>query len=358
MKTTKKILLTIAAFLFIFGTGIFDTIPVYAYETSLQLGQVYTYTTDEMDDTDFSFETSTTKKIKVIIQSLNGKSFGVSGYCIFDEENDDYDDFWDLEENDDTTYYETTFTMKPGKCSISVTTWDDNSQFSICVQDVGTYAHKIKLSKKNLKMDVGETQTLKAKATVSGAMLGKITWKSSNTSVASVNSKGEVKAKGLGKTIISAQLKGGNTVKCTVYVNKDYIYLAKGKSKQIKLQNVSSNVSWKVKNKTIAKISKSGKVTAQKDGKTSLTYKKNGITYTVNVIVTDYNELKKQATVTIKPYLKDPDSLKIYNTSCTTYGGKPALFIDFGAKNSFGAYVRNYCWIFYDNQHNVNIVFL
>lgn len=207
-------------------------------------------------------------------------------------------------------------------------------------------------------MAVGDTQTLKAKPTPSDAMMGNVTWKSSNKSVAEVSSNGRVTAKKLGKTTISAQLAGGKAAKCTVYVNKDTLYLVKGKSKTVKLQNVSSKVSWKAKNSKIATVSKAGKVTAKKDGKTSITYKKDGINYTVNIIVTDFKELEKKARTAIKPYLKDPDSLKIYNTSRTTYDGKPALFISLGAKNSYGAYVRDYCWIYYNSQHKVNVIFL
>lgn len=372
MKTSKKIILTLTAFLFTIGMGISDATPVYAYETPLEYGQTYTYTGEELQDFAFSFETSTTKKLKLTVQSLNGKELCVDGYFLInsDYDDDDYDDYDDYDydydddyydellEDFDTTYFESTFIMNPGKCTLYITTYEDDTQFSICLQDVGTYTKSIKLSKSKLKMTVGDAQTLKAKPTPSNAMMGKITWKSSNKSVAEVSSNGRVNAKKLGKTIISAQLASGKTAKCTVYVNNDTIYLAKGKSKTVKLQNVSSKVSWKVKNSTIATVSKAGKVTAKKDGKTTITYKKDGISYTVNIIVTDFKELEKKARTAIKPYLKDPDSLKIYTTSRTTYDGKPALFISLGAKNSYGAYVRDYCWIYYNNQHKIKVIFL
>ena len=51
-------------------------------------------------------------------------------------------------------------------------------------------ASAAKLNKKSVSLNVGKTYTLKAKGTK-----GKITWTSSNKSVATVSSKGVVKAK-------------------------------------------------------------------------------------------------------------------------------------------------------------------
>ncbi len=72
----------------------------------------------------------------------------------------------------------------------------------------------IKLSATSVSIQKGKTYTLKA--TVTGASR-KVSWKSSNSSVASVSSSGKVKAKAAGKAVISASA-NGKTAKCTVTV--------------------------------------------------------------------------------------------------------------------------------------------
>lgn len=72
----------------------------------------------------------------------------------------------------------------------------------------------IKLSATSVSIQKGKTYTLKA--TVTGTSR-KVTWKSSNSSVASVSSTGKVTAKAAGKAVISASA-NGKTAKCTVTV--------------------------------------------------------------------------------------------------------------------------------------------
>ena len=74
----------------------------------------------------------------------------------------------------------------------------------------------IKLSVTSVSIQKGKTYTLKA--TVTGSSR-KVTWKSSNSSVASVSSTGKVTAKAAGKAVISASA-NGKTAKCTVTVKK------------------------------------------------------------------------------------------------------------------------------------------
>ena len=78
----------------------------------------------------------------------------------------------------------------------------------------------IKLSATSVSIQKGKTYTLKA--TVTGASR-KVTWKSSNSSVASVSSTGKVTAKAAGKAVISASA-NGKTAKCTVTVVNNNSY--------------------------------------------------------------------------------------------------------------------------------------
>ena len=74
---------------------------------------------------------------------------------------------------------------------------------------------KIKLSKKNLTLYVGNTKTLKLKGTNKAPK-----WSSSKKSVATVTKKGKIKAKKKGSTVITAKL-GKKKYKCKVTVKKD-----------------------------------------------------------------------------------------------------------------------------------------
>ncbi len=75
-------------------------------------------------------------------------------------------------------------------------------------------ATKVKLNKIKLTLDVGKTATLKLK----GAKVKK--WSSSNKKVATVSSKGKVKAKKKGTATINAKATNGKTYKCKVTVKE------------------------------------------------------------------------------------------------------------------------------------------
>ena len=75
-------------------------------------------------------------------------------------------------------------------------------------------ASAAKLNKKSISLNVGKIYTLKASGTKE-----KITWTSSKKSVATVSSKGVVKAKKKGTAVITAKY-GKKKLKCTVTVKK------------------------------------------------------------------------------------------------------------------------------------------
>lgn len=75
-------------------------------------------------------------------------------------------------------------------------------------------AKKVALNKKKATIQVGQNLKLKLKNNKK-----KVTWKTSKKAVATVSKKGVVKAKKVGKAIISAKV-GGKTYKCKVTVKK------------------------------------------------------------------------------------------------------------------------------------------
>ena len=97
---------------------------------------------------------------------------------------------------------------KKKKCTITVT--------------VGTPVTKVKLNKTKSTMAVGKKQTLKATVTPKKASSKAVVWKSSNKKVATVTSKGIVKAKKAGTVTITATAKDGSGKKasCKVTVKK------------------------------------------------------------------------------------------------------------------------------------------
>lgn len=84
------------------------------------------------------------------------------------------------------------------------------------IQSFAATKASIKLKPKKITITAGDTRTLTP--TVKGKSQ-KVTWKSSNTKVAAVNSSGKITAKKAGKATITAKA-NGKTAKCTVTVKK------------------------------------------------------------------------------------------------------------------------------------------
>ena len=77
----------------------------------------------------------------------------------------------------------------------------------------------VALNKTTLTLDTGKTSNLKATVYPSNAANKKCTWRSSNTSVATVDSNGKVTAKKAGTATITVKTSNGKTATCKVTVN-------------------------------------------------------------------------------------------------------------------------------------------
>ncbi len=137
------------------------------------------------------------------------------------------------------------------------------------------------LDKSKKTITVGATFTLKPIFTPSNASNKKVTWSSSNKSVATVSTSGKVKGIKGGTSMITCVSKdGGYTASCFVSVvekvtsvklNHTSYKLTVGKNIQLKA-TVSSNgatnkiVKWTSSNKKVATVNSRGKVTAKKLG--------------------------------------------------------------------------------------------
>lgn len=130
-----------------------------------------------------------------------------------------------------------------------------------------------------------------------------IKWKSSDKSIVTVNSKGEVTPVAIGKATITATTSNGKTASTLVYVKKLYpskISLNKssatiptGRAVTLKVNYTpakgyirNSTITWKSSNPKVATVNSSGKVKALKTGTTTITATTaNGKTSTCKVTV-------------------------------------------------------------------------
>lgn len=105
-----------------------------------------------------------------------------------------------------------------GTATITVTT-EDGGKTATCKVTVTQPVTSVKLNKTKLTLSKGKTETLKATVNPSNATNKAVTWKSSNTKVATVDSKGKVKAVAKGTATITVTTKDGSkTVTCKVTV--------------------------------------------------------------------------------------------------------------------------------------------
>lgn len=165
--------------------------------------------------------------------------------------------------------------------------------------DIADQITSTTISKKSLTLYVGESATLSV--LVDGVATA-ASWKSSKTSIATVSSSGKVKGVKKGKCKITGTV-DGKSVTCTVTVknkkttsskpsislNKSSATIYAGNTLQLKatVKGSSSTVKWSTSDKSIATVTKSGKVKGISEGTVTITAKANGVTATctVNVIV-------------------------------------------------------------------------
>ena len=157
----------------------------------------------------------------------------------------------------------------------------------------------VTLNAKKAALQKGKSTTA-IKATVMEGDAVK-SWSSSNKKVATVNSKGKIKAKNVGKTVITVTTKKGakatvtitvqkKAVKCTkIAVDKKNITLKVKKSYQLKVIKTPvttlEKVTYKSSNKKVVTVSKNGKIKAKKAGKATITIKCGKKTVKVKVTV-------------------------------------------------------------------------
>ena len=210
---------------------------------------------------------------------------------------------------------------KKGTATITVKTY--NGKTATCKVNVKPAPTAVKLDKTSVALAKGYTYALAKIYTPSDACMT-ATWKSSNTSVATVSSKGVITAKSVGTATITVATYNGKTATCkvtvkpdptTIKLDKSSVDLAKGYTYALaKIYTPSdayTSATWKSSNTAVATVSSKGVVTAKSDG-------------TATITVTTYNGKTATCKVTVKP---DPTAVKLNKTSLTLETGKTYTLI-------------------------------
>ena len=187
---------------------------------------------------------------------------------------------------------------------------------------------KVTLNKKNLSLDIGKNETLKAIIAPDKATNKKIKWSSDKPKIASVSDSGQVKGLAEGTAVITVSTEDGNkTATCKVTVlkaakppaedkiikltgisikSKTSLYV--GDKETLKVTYTPSNasdkkVTWLSSDPKIATVSDNGEVTGVAIGTTSL------------VVLSNDGKYQKSCVVTVS--LATPTNLKVIKVTAT-----------------------------------------
>ena len=195
-----------------------------------------------------------------------------------------------------------------GEATITVTT-KDGGKTATCTVTVNENEQNVPVSgvsiSGNTEINEGATTQLKATVTPENATNKNVTWESSNTEVATVNSDGLVTGVKEGTATITVKADGGKTASCTVTVKStrtevDGVSISgntnikeKGTTQLTATVTPSSatnkNVTWESSNTEVATVDSDGLVTGVKEGTATITVTAEG-NHTASCTVTVESE--------------------------------------------------------------------
>ena len=149
----------------------------------------------------------------------------------------------------------------------------------------GSVQAKMTLGIKKFKITKGNRRRLRVKGTKR-----KVKWRSSNKAIVTVDQKGLVTALKGGKATVTAKI-GSKKLRCKVYVrglNRNRITMHKTLQYQLKVKNGSGS-QWRSSDRSVAKVSNHGLVTALSSGAAYISCKSNGKTLKCKICVAKLN---------------------------------------------------------------------
>lgn len=175
----------------------------------------------------------------------------------------------------------------------------------------------ITLNKTSATMKIGDTLQLSATVSPSDATNKTVTYKSSNTAVATVNSSGKVTAKGAGTATITATA-GSKSATCSITVegivdatggtNKT---ISEGETLKLSVKKYpttsgSLNVAWTSSDTSVVTVENDGTITGVSVGTATVTAKLNSYTVTYKITVVEPTEEPTEEPTTEEPTTEEP----------------------------------------------------
>lgn len=172
--------------------------------------------------------------------------------------------------------------QKKGTADITVKT--SNGKTAVCTVNVKSAPDKISLDKYGICLDIGQSYTL-TKSLYPTNTFASYLWKSTDTSVVTVNSMGKITAKKTGVAYVTVTTHNNKTATCQVMVNrpkaesisldKNEISIFKGEemflTTKITPDNADKTISWKSSDPSVASVVRSGKITGVNMGSAIIT---------------------------------------------------------------------------------------
>ncbi len=188
-----------------------------------------------------------------------------------------------------------------GEANITITSKDDKSSIVYNVTVVDDNQPFMKFTSNSITLKLNSTNDLFGEILFENIKKEKISWKSDNTNVVSIDKDGKITAIGLGSTTISATYKKltisckinviSDTVEVTsIKLNKETLVLEKNSSERIYTtinpdDATNRNVIWETSNPNVATVDSNGNIFAKNVGSATITAKINNISAKCNVTI-------------------------------------------------------------------------
>lgn len=182
--------------------------------------------------------------------------------------------------------------VHPGKATVTVQA-ENGITASIEITVTGDQLSRISIRPASLSLNIGQSQAVQAIPEPAGADIGKLSWKSSDVSVAYYKN-GKIYGAGAGNATITATTQDGKSASCKVHVTggslsvrPKALTLRIGQAQTIRayVTPAGTPVTWSSSNSAVARVDQHGGVTALKSGTTVITAKAGRLTASCVVTV-------------------------------------------------------------------------